>query len=118
MTAARYIYFTKNMKQMLAFYRDTLGLTVKTGSDKTVDDPHRFILLQAGALEIALHSASKPGVEGESRNKLCFFAEDVAAARESLKAKGVSVGRLQTIDRLQLCDFKDPDNNMLQISNR
>ena len=115
MVAARYIYFTINMKAMAAFYRDVLGMKAKANGN-IADNPDEFLQLASGDFEIALHWASKPG--GGGRNKLVFFARDVAATRERLIVKGVRMGKLFGEDKLQLCDFKDPDGNTLQISNR
>ncbi len=103
------------MKAMAAFYRDVLGMKAKT-SGVITDEADGFLQLSCGDFEIALHRASKPG--GSGRNKLAFYASDVPAAREKLIAKGVRMGKIFGEGKLQLCDFKDPDGNWLQISNR
>jgi catechol 2,3-dioxygenase-like lactoylglutathione lyase family enzyme len=120
LNAARYIYFTNNMKGMSAFYRDVLGMTVKPAKDSMGYDEADFIQLMAGSFEIALHKAGKPGLDGRNRNKLVFYCEDVAAERERLIAKGVKFGKFEPKpgQKLVLADFKDPDGNTLQLSNR
>ena len=118
--AVRYIYFTNDMKGMAAFYRDVLGMKVKPARDSMQYDEKDFLQLQAGAFEIALHRAGKPGLDGRNRNKLVFHCEDVATERERLIAKGVKFGKFTPTpgQKLMLADFKDPDGNTLQLSNR
>ena len=70
----------------------------------------------AGGACIALHSGpSSPGRKGP---KLVFHANDVAALREILVARGARFGKVQQGDVFCLCDGKDPDGNPIQLSNR
>jgi hypothetical protein len=65
---------------------------------------------------IALHSGpSSPGKKGP---KIAFYAEDVAALRAELVARGASFGKVRQGEELCLCDGKDPDGNPIQLSNR
>jgi catechol 2,3-dioxygenase-like lactoylglutathione lyase family enzyme len=96
MKLARVILFTGQMDAMSKFYGETLGL--------------------AGGACVALHSGpSSPGRKGP---KIVFYAEDVAAMRETLVARGASFGKVRQGDVLCLCDGKDPDGNPIQLSNR
>ncbi len=118
--ASRYILFTADMKRMAAFYRDALGMKVRPPGKSMGYEEGEFLQLRSGTFEIALHRAGKPGLSGKSRNKLAFFCKDVAAEREKLIARGIKPGPLFGDEKtsLQLCDFKDPDGNTLQLSNR
>ena len=106
---SRVILFTSNMDQMVAFYRDALGFKLKTNDKgwKTFD---------AGSCEIALHSGGrKPGPRSP---KIQFDVKDVAAARETLIARGAKMGKISSKDGLDLCGGKDPDGNPFGLSNR
>lgn len=47
-----------------------------------------------------------------------FHADDVAAARADLMARGARIGPVKTFGALRLCDGSDPDDNRFQLSNR
>ena len=105
----RIMLFAKNMKAMTDFYENQLGLSVLHRSDEFVD-------IDAGACRIALHRATstRPG-----RTKICFYAKDVSAARADLVGRGVQMGKDPGPgDGLKLCDAKDPEGNLIQLSNR
>jgi catechol 2,3-dioxygenase-like lactoylglutathione lyase family enzyme len=106
---SRVILFTANMDMMVAFYRDVLGLKLRTNDKgwKTFD---------AGACEIALHSGgTKPGPRSP---KIQFDVKDVAATRDWLIARGAKMGKVSSTDGLDLCGGKDPDGNPFSLSNR
>ncbi len=106
----RVILFTPNFEPMLAFYRDRLGLALLDQSDGWAD-------FDAGACRLALHAASIDAAEGP--HKIAFYAEDVAAARAALVARGVAtMGSIHVFGDLRLCDGQDPDGNWFQLSNR
>jgi len=70
----------------------------------------------AGGARIALHSGpSSPGRKGP---KIVFHVKDVAAARELLVARGASFGKVRQEEMFCLCDGKDPDGNLMQLSDR
>ena len=105
----RIILFAKNMKAMTHFYEAQLGLKVLIRSDDFVD-------FDAGACRIALHHTSEPR---PGRTKVCFYAEDVSAARAELISRGVKMGKDPGPgEGLKLCDVKDPEGNLIQLSNR
>jgi catechol 2,3-dioxygenase-like lactoylglutathione lyase family enzyme len=106
---SRVILFTANMDRMVSFYRDVLGLRLKT-------DDKRWKTLDAGSCEIALHGgAAEPGTRPP---KLQFDVTDVAATRDALIARGAKMGKVTSTDGLDLCGGKDPDGNPFSLSNR
>jgi predicted enzyme related to lactoylglutathione lyase len=109
----RIIYFTNQMKTMTAFYRDVIGLSPIDDPD---GDPSDFLEFDAGTSTIALHKGS-PGISA-SRNKIVFQSDDVEKAREGLINRGVRMGKLKLGEVWHLCDGKDPEGNIFQISNR
>jgi catechol 2,3-dioxygenase-like lactoylglutathione lyase family enzyme len=103
------ILFTRDMTDMAAFYGDKLGLPLVTDEDG-------FMEFDAGGCRIALHSGASE--IGARLPKIVFHAEDVAAMREALLARGVKLGKLLSQGGLVRCEAKDPDGNPIQISNR
>ena len=109
MKMARVILFTSRMDEMCTFYGEVLGL-------KTVSVEKGWREFAAGPATIALHSgSSSPGRKGP---KIVFYAEDVAALREKLVARGARFGKVRDGEIICLCDGKDPDGNPIQLSNR
>ena len=110
----RIILFTHRFEAMRDFYRDTFGLTV-------VEEDRGWADRAAGGCNIAIHAAG-PGVAPAAReagpHKVVFHADDVAAARVDLIARGVAMDKVKTFGALHLCDGADPDGNRFQLSNR
>lgn len=105
----RITLFTLQMPEMADFYRDKLGLP-------QVTDERGFKEFDAGACKIALHNGTSR--VGARPPKIVFYADDVAAVREALVARGVKLGKVLSQAGLIRCEGKDPDGNPLQISNR
>jgi catechol 2,3-dioxygenase-like lactoylglutathione lyase family enzyme len=109
MKLARIILFTGQMDAMAKFYGEVLGL-------KRVTAEKGWQEFDAGSARIALHSGpSSPGVKGP---KIVFYANDVAALRETLVARGATFGKARQGEMFCLCDGKDPDGNPIQLSDR
>ena len=109
MKMVRVILFTGRMEEMSRFYGEVLGL-------EQVSSEKGWREFDAGGARIALHSGpSSPGRKGP---KIVFHAEDVAAMRESLVARGATFGKVRQGEVISLCDGKDPDGNPIQLSNR
>jgi catechol 2,3-dioxygenase-like lactoylglutathione lyase family enzyme len=108
MKMARIILFTGQMETMSRFYAEVLGL-------KRVTDEKGWKEFAAGAITIALHSG--PASPGRKGPKIAFYAQDVAATRDALVARGARFGKVRE-GEFCLCDGKDPDGNPIQLSNR
>ena len=109
MKMARVILFTGQIDVMSKFYHEVLGL-------KLVSSEKGWKEFAAGGARIALHSG--PASPGWKEPKLVFHANDVAALREELVARGARFGKVRQGDEFCLCDGKDPDGNPIQLSNR
>jgi catechol 2,3-dioxygenase-like lactoylglutathione lyase family enzyme len=109
MKMARIILFTAQMDAMSRFYGEVLGLA-------PVSKEKGWQEYDAGGARIALHSG--PPSPGKKGPKIVFYAEDVAAMRQTLVARGASFGKVRQGEPLCLCDGKDPDGNPIQLSNR
>jgi len=105
----RIMLFVNNIEKMTDFYENKIGLPVLLRDTGFVD-------FDAGSCRLALHGSRRvePGA-----TKICFFAEDVSAARAELVARGVKMGKDPGLgDGLKLCNAKDPEGNIIQLSNR
>ena len=109
MKMARVIFFTAQMEAMSNFYGNVLGL-------KLVTSEPGWREFAAGSVTLALHSG--PASPGRKGPKIAFYAQDVAAMRAALVARGAKFGKVREGDVITLCDGKDPDGNWVQLSNR
>ena len=105
----RIVLFTKDMPRMVAFYRDVLGLKLRK-------DEKGWKEFDANGCVIALHNGTSE--VGRRPPKIGFWSADVAAARESLIARGAKLGKVMSGGGLTRCEGKDPDGNPFQISSR
>ena len=116
------VLFVKDVAKCMTFYRDTLGLEV------TESDPEHaavqmenvyFLLLEISA---AAHMISEEElelkIEGGPRGLLAAGVEDVDAAYEALKARGVAFLRPPTDQPwgLRTAYFADPEGNIWEIN--
>ena len=105
----RIMLFARNMKEMTEFYETKMGLRVLERSPGFVD-------FDAGGCRLALHRSTTPR---PNRTKICFYAKDVSRMRKELMERGVKMGKDPGKGAgLKLCDAKDPEGNIIQLSNR
>ena len=103
------ILFVKNMKAVIAFYRDVLELT----PDEEQPFPeHRFFRFNTGTCKLCLHSASRPN---EGRQKIGFHVESVSAVHQRLRSKGMRLRKLENLDGVAVFDIRDPEGNRIQF---
>ena len=102
---------TTDLTQSLAFYRDTLGLTVQA-------EMEGFAFLNGGEVTLSLSEAhGKLATPVAGGTEVVFGVADVTAAHEALRACGVeflNAPRNVTGDRWA-ATFRDPDGHLLSI---
>ena len=101
--------FVKDMKNVIAFYKDVVGLT--PDEDQPFPE-HRSYRFDTGECKLCLHSASKPN---EGRQKIVFHVESVSDVHQGLKEKGLRLRPLDNDDGLACFDIKDPEKNRIQF---
>ena len=101
--------FVKDMKKVIAFYRDVIGLTPEANQPFP---EHRFYRFDTGECKLCLHSASKPN---EGRQKLMLQVESVNAMHKHLKSKGLRLRPLENEDGYGIFDIRDPEKNRIQF---
>lgn len=107
------ILYVKDTEKALAFYRDRLGVPVRSAEQGWVE-------LATEGFTLALHGCDKVHKQPETAPTLVFNVDDIRAAHEALKAEGVKVSELH-----QVCehdgkvgmsgDFTDLDGNRLSV---
>jgi lactoylglutathione lyase len=116
------VLFVRDLARCMTFYRDTLGLEVQESDPDSVSfkmENVYFLLLEVSA---AAHLISEEGlelkIEGGPRGLLAAGVEDVDAAYEALKAKGVTFLRPPTNQPwgLRTAHFADPEGNLWEIN--
>jgi len=110
---SRVMLFVHDVPNVAAFYRDKLGL------QPLGEITPEWVELQTGSCTIALHKASKPLHErGDASAKIVFGVKDVSAGKALLESRGVKMGKIQSFSGIDICDGKDPEGNLFQISSR
>ncbi len=117
----RVIIFVGDVQKCARFYTDVFGFTALPSDYASTE----WMELDTGGCRLALHKARGPdgpidSPTGSPMNphKIVFFAEDVETARAAVVARGAVMGDVRKFGSLMLCDGKDPEGHVFQISNR
>ncbi len=106
---------TRDMAAAVEFYGETLGLP------RSVYMPERnFAEFETGNLTLSVINAEAMGLEHHPhRHQLALHVDDVAGARQTLEARGVSFNG-DTLDTgvCHMALFSDPDGNALMLHHR
>ena len=101
-----------NYEEMKKFYRSTLGLPLNFEEERK-----DFIQFKVGPSKtyLALLDTKKTGMTRRSGFVPTFEVQDLDKFIQSMKKKGVKVGRrIAEGDHVRLVDFFDPNGNLLQ----
>ena len=106
------MFGVRDVTHSLAFYRDKLGLKVQR-------EIPGFAFLNAGAVTLCLseHAAKLRG-QVAGAGEIVFSVEDVTAAYDALRGKGVQFTHepRNITPTAKMANFDDPDGNHLSIS--
>jgi len=100
-----------DVARSLAFYRDKLGLTVQR-------EIPGFAFLNAGAVTLCLSEpAAKVRGQVAGAGEVVFSVEDVSAAYQALRGKGVEFTHepRSITPTTRVANFDDPDGNHLSL---
>jgi len=111
------IIWSSDIPAAEAFYRDVLGLALRTRSDGAL-----VFDVSGGVLRVG----PVPGTKPSEHTVLGFAVDDVDAVVASLSARGVTFerfdgfaheenGALMTPDGARVAWFRDPDGNILSV---
>jgi catechol 2,3-dioxygenase-like lactoylglutathione lyase family enzyme len=112
----------KNLERARKFYEDTLGLT-QIGSEG-----QEVIIFKSGNSVINVYKSQYAGTN-KATAVTWVVGQDVEGFVQQLKAKGIAFehydmpgvtrnGDVHVADDMKVAWFKDPDGNILNISNR
>jgi catechol 2,3-dioxygenase-like lactoylglutathione lyase family enzyme len=102
------IHFVADMDRAVAFYRDTLGLTLKFASPGWTE-------FATGETTLALHPASAQNPAGSTH--LGFVAENIDQLYRELAGKGVAFTRVPTPEHgVKLAEFVDTEGARCSLS--
>jgi catechol 2,3-dioxygenase-like lactoylglutathione lyase family enzyme len=117
----RVIIFAADVQKCAHFYRDIFGFTLLPGSHP----PAEWLELETGGCRLAFHQAygadgpiTSPTGSPMNPHKIAFFTQDVEAKRAELVARGVDLDPVHTSGSLSLCNGRDPEGHIFQLSNR
>jgi catechol 2,3-dioxygenase-like lactoylglutathione lyase family enzyme len=109
----------KDLARAKDFYEDVLGL-------KLVDENDEELVFQSGSNKLNVYRSEYAGTN--QATYVSWDADDVDAAVEALKGKGMAFehydmpgmtleGDVHVMDGMRAAWFKDPDGNVLCVSN-
>lgn len=117
------VLFVRNFEACEKFYKDILGLKVKSTDVGFVafelkGDQELALMNLEVASRMISEEVIQPAKEGLRRTLLATFVEDTDKTYEELKAKGVEFVKLPATQPWgqRTAYFKDPDGNLWEIS--
>lgn len=109
-TSANVTLMVKDFPAALAFYTDTLGLTLKMRAGD------EWAELEAPGLNLALHPTRGQAVSPGSAATLGLQVADINAAYEQLKGRGVTfTSSVLDTGHLLLANLTDPEGNPIYL---
>jgi catechol 2,3-dioxygenase-like lactoylglutathione lyase family enzyme len=107
-------YWTKDMDRSVAFYRDVLGLSLRT---RMGEDWTEFVV---DGTTVALHGTREGHAPPQEGATVVFEVDDLERTMTALRAKDVAFeGEVNDVPGYgRFVSFRDPDGNLLQIFER
>ena len=117
----RIIIFAGDVEKCANFFTQAFGFTQLP----SIYPKSEWIELETGGCRLAFHQAHGPdgpikSPTGSDWNphKIVFYAQDVPAARTRLLAAGAPMEETHLSGDLALCNGRDPEGHVFQMSNR
>ena len=107
--------WSADLKNLLPFYRDVLGLEV------VIESPRFVVLGEAGGPSVGrgTHSDVRGRNADPARHMIGLTTDDLAGDWKRLKAAGVeSVEAPTDYDTVSIANLKDPEGNLIQLIQR
>lgn len=107
-------YWTKDMDGSIGFYRDVLGLNLRT---RMGEDWAEF---DVAGTTVALHGTREGHAPPQEGATIVFEVDDLESTMNALRGKDVSFeGEVNDVPGYgRFVSFRDPDGNLLQIFER
>lgn len=112
------ILYVQNMDAQVSFYRDVLGLEVKTPQGVPNFESTYWVELDTGCCTLALHAGGQRRL-GDDAPKIVFRVADVSVTRNELLRKDVPMGEIRSpAPGVSVCDGLDPEGFRFSIESR
>jgi predicted enzyme related to lactoylglutathione lyase len=112
------ILYVADMGAQVTFYRDRLGLAVKSPAGLSDYSTQYWVEFETGACTLVLHGGGQ-GRTGPDAPKLVFNVADIHAARETLTERGVTLGEVRApAPGVLVADGTDPEGNHFAIESK
>ncbi|MBL0063267.1 MAG: VOC family protein [bacterium] len=112
---AEVILYVENMQEMVEFYRDAMGLTVRYPGDQPDYRKEEWIVFETGACDLCLHSGGRRQL-GKDASSFVFRVADMELARDELTERGVPMGEPKMVaQNIWVCGGEDPEGNRFSI---
>ena len=109
------ILYVEDMNAQVAFYRDKLGLNVKSPPDTEDYSEVFWVELDSGPCTLALHAGGKRRF-GEDAPKFVFNVGDILAVRQALVDQDIPMDEVRSAaPGVWVCDGVDPEGNKFSI---
>jgi predicted enzyme related to lactoylglutathione lyase len=109
------ILYVEDMPAQVAFYRDVLGMRVKSPLGNADLTHAAWVEMESGPCTLALHAGGKRRF-GEDAPKFVFRVADILAAHRTLLERGVAMGDIfQAAPGVWVSNASDPEGNLFSI---
>jgi len=109
------ILYVEDMPAQVAFYRDVLGMRVKSPLGKVDLTDATWVEMESGPCTLALHAGGRCRF-GEDAPKFVFWVADILAAHRTLLERGVAIEELfQAAPGVWVSNASDPEGNVFSI---
>ncbi|MBD2336071.1 VOC family protein [Calothrix sp. FACHB-156] len=109
------ILYVKDIDTQVNFYRDRLGLEVKSSLSIPGRSDKQWVEFATGECTLVLHGNLEPE-HGKDRPKLAFHVNDIQTAYKELTERGVQLSPIRSPSPgLQIAEGADPEGNPFTI---
>lgn len=109
------ILYVEDMDAQVSFYRDKLGLKVKSPPDSDDYSELFWVELDSGPCTLALHAGGKRRF-GDDAPKIVFNVGDILAVRQTLIDQDIPMDEIRSAaPGIWVCDGVDPEGNKFSI---
>lgn len=112
------ILYVADMNQMVAFYRDMLGIDVEFPADLADYSQESWVVMNTGACKLALNAGGSDDV-GDDAPMVVFGVADIETARATLLQRGVQLEEIfDAGGGVKVAQGRDPEKNPISLEQR
>jgi predicted enzyme related to lactoylglutathione lyase len=112
------ILHVQDMTAMVSFYRDKLGLQVRSPHGVSDFRNVPWVEMETGVCTLALHGGGQCRL-GKDTPRFVFRVSDIQAAHDELQRRDVNMGPVRpAAPGVWVCDGTDPEGNRFSLESR